>query len=103
MKKVLLDKKTHNEYSKRVSILKAMAHETRLFILDQLNIQGPLCVCEINKMINADVSTISKHLSVLKNAGLVSSDKRGLQVFYKLEVPCVVNSLGCVERVLLKE
>lgn len=88
-----------NRYKKRVEILKAMAHPTRLFILDSLQ-SGPMCVCEINALIDADVSTISKHLLVLRNAGLVSSDKNGLQVFYKLEVPCILNSLSCVEDVI---
>jgi ArsR family transcriptional regulator len=85
-------------YENRVNILKAMAHPTRLFILEQLKNES-LCVCEINDMIEADVSTISKHLLVLKNAGLVSSQKRGLQVFYRLETPCVLNSLNCIEEV----
>jgi len=51
-------------------------------------------------MIGADISTVSKHLSVLKQAGLVVDDKRGNQVFYQLRVPCILNFLGCVESVL---
>jgi len=86
-------------YQKRVEVLKAMAHPTRLFILDTL-LNGPLCVCEINALIDADVSTISKHLLLLRNAGLVSYEKKGLQVFYKLETPCILNSLSCVEDAL---
>lgn len=85
------------DYEFRVKVLKALAHSTRLFILEKLK-SGTLCVCEINEMINADVSTISKHLSVLKNAGLVSSEKKGLQVFYTLEMPCVFESLACIEK-----
>lgn len=95
MKKKLTGK-TLKQYDDRVAILKAMAHSTRLFILDQLK-AGSLCVCEINEMIDADVSTISKHLSVLKNAGLVSSEKSGLQVYYSLEMPCVLEAFQCIE------
>jgi ArsR family transcriptional regulator len=51
-------------------------------------------------MIGADVSTVSKHLSVLKQAGIVLDDKRGNQVFYRLRVPCILNFFGCVESVL---
>lgn len=87
---------TLKKYEDRVTILKAMAHPTRLFILDQLK-AGPLCVCDINDMIDADISTVSKHLSVLKNAGLVSSVKKGLQVHYSLEMPCVLESFQCME------
>lgn len=96
MKTVTLQGQTLRQYEKRVTILKAMAHPTRLFILDTLK-NGSLCVCEINEMIDADVSTISKHLTVLRNAGLVSSVKHGLQVYYTLEMPCVLESLSCIE------
>ncbi len=46
------------------------------------------------------MSTISKHLSVLKTAGVIADEKRGNQVFYSLRVPCVINFFGCVESVL---
>ncbi len=85
------------DYESQVKVLKALAHATRLFILEKLK-SGSLCVCEINEMIDADVSTISKHLSVLKNAGLVSSEKKGLQVYYSIEMPCVFESLTCIEK-----
>ena len=94
---VKLKDKTLKMYEARVVVIKAMAHPTRLFILDQLK-SGPMCVCEINEMIDADMSTISKHLSVLKNAGLVSSIKKGLQVNYSLEMPCVLDSFKCIEK-----
>ena len=45
-------------------------------------------------------STISKHLSVLKQTGIVEDDKRGKQVYYKLKVPCVMNFMHCVEAVI---
>jgi ArsR family transcriptional regulator len=51
-------------------------------------------------MVGADVSTVSKHLSVLRQAGIVYDDKRGNQVFYRLRVPCILNFFGCVESVL---
>ena len=86
-------------YEARAKIIKAMAHPTRLFIVDELS-HGERCVCELTEMIGADTSTVSKHLSVLKNAGIVDDDKRGLQVFYRLRVPCILNFFGCVESVL---
>ena len=48
----------------------------------------------------AYISTVSKHLSVLKNAGIVADEKRGTQVFYTLRVPCVLSFFSCVESVL---
>lgn len=94
-----MDKKTQSLFEARAKIVKAMAHPTRLFIVDQLS-RKELCVCEITDMVGADTSTVSKHLSILKNAGIVSIDKRGAQVFYKLRVPCILNFFGCVEGVL---
>ena len=79
--------------------MKAMAHPSRLFILDELS-KGERCVCELTDMIGADTSTVSKHLSLLKNAGIVETDKRGTQVYYRLKTPCVLNFFGCVETVL---
>ena len=97
--KTKLDKSNFAHFERRTNILKAMAHPTRLFILELLK-EGRMCVCEINELISADMSTVSKHLSVLKNAGLVSSEKEGLSVYYTLLTPCALNSLECIEAVL---
>lgn len=100
--KIKLTSKLLIDYEKKSDILKAMAHPTRLFILHELN-EKSLCVCEITELIDAETSTISKHLRILKNAGLISRRKKGLQVFYKLETPCMLNSLSCVEDIINKK
>jgi DNA-binding transcriptional ArsR family regulator len=94
-----MSKKIDPKYKVKAEIMKALAHPTRLFIVDELS-QGERCVCELQEMIGADMSTVSKHLTVLKNAGIVIDDKRGLQVFYTLQTPCILNALDCVEQVL---
>ena len=86
-------------YGVRARILKALAHPARLLMVDALA-QGPLCVCELRAMVGSDLSTVSKHLSVLKNAGIVADEKRGAQVFYRLRCPCVTDFLVCAEKVL---
>jgi ArsR family transcriptional regulator len=86
-------------YEARARVIKAMAHPTRLFIVEELS-KGERCVCDLTDMVGADISTVSKHLSLLKNAGIVEDDKRGTQVFYTLKVPCVLNFFSCVESVL---
>lgn len=88
-----------NHLEARARVLKAMAHPTRLFIIEELE-KEERCVCDLTAMVGADVSTVSKHLSVLKQAGIVIDDKRGNQVFYRLRVPCILNFFGCVESVL---
>jgi len=94
-----LDSKTQALFEARAKIIKAMAHPTRLFIVDELS-RSERCVCELTEMIGADTSTVSKHLAVLKNAGIIEDDKRGLQVYYSLRVPCVLNFFSCVESVI---
>ena len=94
-----MDAKTRMRFEARAKVIKAMAHPTRLFVIHQLA-ERERCVCELTEMVGADVSTVSKHLSILKNAGIVQDDKRGLQVFYRLRVPCVLNFFSCVEGVL---
>lgn len=83
----------------RASILKALAHPSRIFIVDKLSEQ-PYCVSEITEMIGADTSTVSKHLSILKNAGIISDRKQGTTVYYSLEAPCLLRFIGCVEEVV---
>lgn len=80
-------------------ILKALAHPMRLWIVTQLT-QGERCVCEFVNDTDADFSTVSRHLTVLKLAGLVADEKRGKKVFYSLKVPCVINFLACIESVV---
>ena len=72
-------------YEARARVIKAMAHPTRLFIVEELS-RGERCVCDLTEMVGADISTVSKHLSLLKNARIVADDKRGTQVFYSLKV-----------------
>lgn len=88
-------------YRERARIIKALAHPTRLYIVDQL-VRSPRCVCELTALIGADVSTVSKHLSLLRSAGLVEDEKRGAQVWYHLCAPCILNFIGCVEGVIAR-
>jgi len=86
-------------YEARARVLKALAHPTRLFIADELS-RGERCVCELTAMIGADMSTVSRHLTMMKNAGIVDSEKRGAQIWYTLRVPCVLNFFNCVESII---
>lgn len=95
----MMDSKTRFRYEARARIIKALAHPTRLFLVDQLS-KRERCVCDLTEMVGADVSTVSKHLSVLKAAGIVTDEKRGAQVFYNLRVPCVLRFFDCTEAVM---
>jgi len=94
-----MNKKSKALYEERANIIRAMAHPTRLFIVEELS-KSKQCVRDLTEMVGADISTVSKHLSVLKNAGIISDEKKGLNVYYSLRVPCILNFFGCVESVI---
>lgn len=93
------DKKQKALIEAKANVLKALGHPTRLWMSEQLA-DGEKCVCELAESIDADFSTISKHLLVLKQAGVVEDEKRGKQVYYKLKVPCILKFMPCVEAVI---
>lgn len=85
-----------NDLKKRANFFKALAHPTRLFIIEQIA-KEEKCVCELTEMVGVDISTISKHLLLLKNEGIVIEDKRGKNVYYSLKCPCVLTLFDCVK------
>jgi DNA-binding transcriptional ArsR family regulator len=94
-----MDRETYERYEARAKVFKALGHPTRLFMVEELSKQER-CVSELAEMVGVDGSTISRHLTVLKNAGIVSSTRRGAQIFYRLKVPCTVNFFSCVDDAL---
>ena len=91
--------KSSQFYEARARVAKAMAHPSRLLILDVLQ-QKERCVCELTELVGADQSTVSKHLAVLKNAGLVEDRKEGVMTFYRPKVACLEGFWRCIENVL---
>lgn len=91
-----------NRYEIRAGVLKALAHPTRLFMIEELADKA-LSVGELTALIQADMSTVSKHLSILKNSGLVTTKKEGKKVYYSLRMHCALNFLNCVENVLKEQ
>ena len=84
-------------YERQAAVLKAMAHPTRLLILNALK-KKEACVCELRDLVGADISTVSKHLLVLKNAGLVAARREGNWLHYRLTCPCVLDFADCIGR-----
>ncbi|ABA87444.1 helix-turn-helix transcriptional regulator, ArsR family [Syntrophotalea carbinolica DSM 2380] len=76
---------------------KALAHPTRIVLVEDLA-EGEKCVCDLAQKIDADISTVSRHLRELRNAGIVANQKRGNQVFYSLRTPCILNFLQCIRK-----
>jgi DNA-binding transcriptional ArsR family regulator len=92
-----LDRK-RSRLEERATVLKAMAHPSRLLMLEALS-GGERCVCELQRLVGADISTVSKHLALMRAAGLVLDRRQGLQIFYSLRVPCVMRFFDCVDAV----
>ncbi|NCC59472.1 MAG: ArsR family transcriptional regulator [Verrucomicrobiae bacterium] len=86
-------------YAAKARVIKALAHPTRLWMVERLA-DGERCVCEFADDVDVDFSTVSKHLALLRQAGIVEDEKRGKQVYYRLKVPCVIKFMSCVEAVI---
>jgi ArsR family transcriptional regulator len=87
-------------YEMRADLARALAHPLRLEILDILLADGEKCVCEIADKVDAQQPTVSKHLSVLRDAGILASRKDGLMVYYRVRVPCIQGFFHCLDRVM---
>ena len=91
-----MSKRTTSEYRQRADMLKALAHPTRLLIVDELSEAGERCVCELTELVGADMSTVSRHLAQLRVAGVIEDERRGAKVFYKLCFPCLGKLFECL-------
>ncbi len=79
-------------------IFRALANEARVRVVRELSGGEEKCVCDLVEACGLGWSTVSRHLSVLKGAGVIADEKRGLQVFYRLTLPCVTNFIDCLEK-----
>ncbi len=86
-------------YQRQADILQAIGHPLRIAITDFLK-NGEQCVCDIAEYTGSERSNVSKHLSILVNAGLLDSRKEGLNVIYSLKCRCVLDFLTCATKCL---
>jgi ArsR family transcriptional regulator len=96
------DKSKQLLYEKQAEIAKAIAHPLRIAIIDFLK-DGEQCVCDIAQFIDSERSNVSRHLSVMVNAGLLDYRKEGLKVIYKLKCACITDFFECVINVLKEQ
>ena len=78
------------------SVFKALGSPVRLALVRKL-LTGEHCVCDLVEAAGLGWSTTSRHLEVLRKAGVVASDKRGQQVFYRLRLTCVGDFIACLD------
>lgn len=98
----MLSKREQLLFEKQAEIAKSIAHPLRIAIVNFLK-DGEQCVCDIAEHIGAERSNVSRHLSVMVNAGLLEYRKVGLKVIYILKCTCIVDFFSCVSNVLRQQ
>jgi len=98
----MLTKKKQLLFEKQAEIAKAIAHPLRIAVVNFLK-DGEQCVCDIAEHVGSERSNVSRHLSVMVNAGLLEYRKEGLKVIYRLKCACIVDFFSCVSRVLKQQ
>ena len=98
----MLSKDKQLLFERQAEIARAIAHPLRIAIINFLK-DGEQCVCDIAEHIGSERSNVSRHLSVMTNAGLLEYRKDGLKVIYKLKCNCIVDFFSCVGRVLKQQ
>lgn len=86
----------------RANILKALAHPVRVLIVNAL-MDSDRCVCQLNGLVDINQSNISRHLAMLKRAGIVSDRREGMKVYYHLQTPCILKAFECAVEVMKAE
>lgn len=82
--------------TERLALLfKALGHPVRLR-LALLLMEGERCVCELHAGSERDLSTISNHLNILKQSGVLISEQRGKNIYYRLCCPCLADIITCL-------
>lgn len=89
-------------FEKQAEIVKAIAHPLRMAIVDFLK-DGEQCVCDIAEHVDSERSNVSRHLSVMVNAGVLGYRKEGLKVIYKLKTPCILDFFSCITACLKQQ
>ena len=94
-----MDESSNRLNMDKAEIFAALAHPIRLAIIDCVR-GGETCVCKIADTVGAGRPNVSRHLALMVKAGVLTSRKQGLWVYYKLRCPCILDFLGCVDSVI---
>lgn len=94
---------SEEHYELRARIAKALGHAGRLMILDVLGAETEASVGDLAERMGVDQSTVSRHLSLLRQVGIVGVRRESGQHFYRLRVKCLDGFWQCVEGVLANQ
>jgi len=89
-----MDRNVNNQYSWEAEFFKTLSHPTRIFILYSVKYEQ-YTVTELAEKAGIDISTMSKHLDLLKRQKIIVGEKNKNNVYYKINIPCVFNFLDC--------
>ena len=87
-----------DEYRKEAAAFKALGYPARLWMVQQLANNQEHCVSDFVEALQVEYATVSKHLAVLRKAGILVDEKRGKHVFYRLGCACVTGFVSCLKK-----
>ncbi len=90
---------SRQELEARARVIRALAHPTRLMVMEELQ-RSRRSVGDLAAKAGCDISTMSRHLSVLRNCGIVAVEKSASTVLCRLATPCIIDFFHCIDRVL---
>lgn len=90
-------KKSPRAAARKAAILKALAHPDRVAVFEFLA-GGEATVTAIADFLGAKPANTSRHLALMKSAGLIEARKVGLNVHYSVRMPCLLSMLDCMDQ-----
>ena len=97
-----MNKKIEKDYGDKAEVFKALAHPTRLFIIHAIK-DNQMSVKELAELVEVDISTMSKHLDILKKNKIIEGEKVKNFIYYRLAIPCVLEFMNCAIKVINKK
>ena len=97
-----MNKDIEKDFSEKADIFKALAHPTRLFIIHAVK-DKKMSVKELTEIAGIDISTMSKHLDILKRNKIIEGEKVKNFIYYRLAIPCVLEFMNCAVKVINKK
>ena len=97
-----MNKNIEKEFLEKAEIFKALSHPTRLFIINAVK-DKKMSVKELTELVGVDISTMSKHLDILKKQKIIKGEKVKNFVYYRLEIPCILDFMSCANKVINKK
>ena len=95
-----MDKRERERLIERVEIMKAVSSPVRLFALERLS-NGKRCVSDLVKNAGVSISALSRHLTRMKNAGILNCERQGEKVYYSLRAEAVLLMHAAAESLLV--